>query len=206
MLSDINSGHHVNGFVALSTVDEKSGVRRIVAEQKNQIQYTWGHIAAMLLGALPGTERERYRINAVYFEFENVLSAGTTVVESTTFAKTLDISYYNSLAANRDFLRVPIQVTPALSTASGYQSLLPVENQTNQLTFFAQTTGATGHGGLSFNANAYSKVYAAALVAAPDIEDQTKDVIFARTVFAADSQVVKDPSSQIGITWTVAFT
>lgn len=206
MFLDINSGTHVSGFVSLSRIDERTGTQTVIAAQKNQIQYTWGHIAAMLFGALPGTDREKYRVGAVYFEYENVLSAGTNVVEPTTFPKTLDISYYNSLGSNRDFLRIPIQVTPALSTAAGYQSLLPTENQTNQLTFFAQTSGAAGHFGLGFSSAAYSKIYAAALVATPSIEDQTKDVIFARTVFNTDAQVVKDASSQIGITWTVAFT
>jgi hypothetical protein len=35
--------------------------------------------------------------------------------------------------------------------------------------------------------------------------DPTKDVIFARTMFGTSNQVVKEASSQIGITWDIAF-
>lgn len=213
MLLDQQSSSHVNGFVSLSRINEITGVQTVVAAQKNQIQYTWGHIAAMLFGARPGTERENYRIGAVYFEYENVLSADTAVVEPQSFPRNLAVPYafYDSTdwqngTNTRDILRVPIVVTPALSTSNGYQSLLPTEQQTNQITFFAQTSGVSGVFGLNFSAGNFSKVFAAALVATPAVDDMTKDVVFARTVFDSSSQVVKDASSQIGITWTVAFT
>jgi hypothetical protein len=74
------------------------------------------------------------------------------------------------------------------------------------LTFFAQTAGANAVYPESSRAfGTSSKVYAACLVATPDFSDRTKDVIFARTQFSGANQVTKEPSSQIGITWDIAF-
>ena len=69
--------------------------------------------------------------------------------------------------------------------------------------FFVQTAGGQGVHGKAFGTT--SKVYAASLIAAPVFSDRTKDVIFARTIFSTENQVTKEPSSQIGITWDIAF-
>ena len=121
-----------------------------------------------------------------------------------------DIQYYNNLASstNRDFLRIPLIIEPAGGVSSGYEANLPTEQQLNKLTFFVQTVGTQGVHGKSFSHNAEggtSKVYAAALVAAPTYSDRTKDVIFARTMFQSSNQVTKEASSQIGLTWEIAF-
>jgi hypothetical protein len=81
-----------------------------------------------------------------------------------------------------------------------------VNQQGNQLTFFVQTAGAVGANGLPFSHTVNSKVFAAALVAAPVFSDRTKDVIFARTVLNTNNQITKEASAQIGITWDIAFT
>lgn len=201
--------HGVRGHVSLWRIDERTGLKTPVVEQHNQIQYTWGHLAAQTLGFRTQPDRPRYHISAIYFEFENVLTPETVVSEAQTFPKEYSITYYNSFAGDRDFLRVPLIVEPTLSTSSGYESKLPVSHSTNQLTFFAQTSGNSGVRGIGFGSNVAgknSKIFAAALVAAPDINDPTKDVIFARTVFAEGHQVPKEASSQIGITWNIAFT
>lgn len=207
MTFDIVNG--VRGHVKLWRVNEQTGQKKQLFEQHNQIQYTWGHLAAQTLGFRPQPDRPRYHISAIYFEFENVLTPETTVSEGAVFPKDQSISYYNSFAGERDFLRVPLILEPALSTSSGYEAKLPVEHNTNQLTFFAQTAGNSGVRGIGFGSNVAgknSKIFAAALVAAPDINDPTKDIIFARTVFAPAQQVPKEASSQIGITWNIAFT
>jgi hypothetical protein len=199
----------VRGFVSLWRVDERTGLKTPLLSQHNQVQYTWGHLAAQTLGFRQQPDRSRYHISAIYFEFENVLTPETTVSESTTFPKDRDISYYNAFSGDRDFLRVPLILEPALGTSAGYEAKLPLEHNTNQLTFFAQTAGNSGVRGIGFGSNIdgkNSKIFAAALVATPDIDDPTKDIIFARTVFSENSQVPKEASSQIGITWTVAFT
>lgn len=207
---NVLSAGNVQGFVSLWRVDDLTGERRQLCAQHNQIQHTWGYLAARALGLRNTGDTPSHHISAVYFEYENVLTAETAVVESQSFSKTLNIDYYNTLGTspNRDYLRVPIIVAPQFSTATGYASLLPTNQQTNQITFFAQTTGTSGMTGRAFGANVggrISKIYAAALVAAPDIADPTKDVIFSRTVFSADNQVIKDVSAQVGITWSIAF-
>ena len=203
--------NNVRGFISLHRIDNATGRRIKICEQSNQIQYTWGYVAAKALGLRPESGQANYNISAVYFEFENVISAETAVVEPQTFLRSVGLPYYDGLGAmfNRDYLRIPMVVAPQFSTSSGYASLLPTEQQTNQLTFFAQTEGTSGINGKGFGSNVsgkISKIYAASLVAAPDIDDPTKDIVFARTVFNTENQVLKDASSQIGITWTIAFT
>ena len=209
MTADICTNNSVRGHVKLWYFDEQSPKIIPLFEQHNQVQYTWGPIVAKALGFRPQTDRPNYRISAIYFEFENVSTPETVVSESASFPKDLSISYYNSFASDRDFLRVPLIIEPTLSTSVGYEDKLPVEHQDNQLTFFAQTSGNSGVRGVGFGNNVdgkNSKIYAAALVAAPDFNDPTKDVIFARTVFSSGHQVPKEASSQIGITWNIAFT
>jgi len=209
MTADICTNNSVCGYVSLWRVDEKTGLKTPIVSQHNQVQYTWGPIVAKALGFRPQTDRPNYCISAIYFEFENVSTPETVVSESASFPKDLSISYYNAFASDRDFLRVPLIIEPTLSTSVGYEDKLPVEHQDNQLTFFAQTSGNSGVRGVGFGNNVdgkNSKIYAAALVAAPDFNDPTKDVIFARTVFSSGHQVPKEASSQIGITWNIAFT
>jgi hypothetical protein len=209
MPADVCLQNSVRGHVALWRVNEHTGVKTPIVEQHNQIQYTWGPIAARALGLRPQPDRPSYHISAIYFEFENVLTPETAVSEPASFSKELGISYYNSFGQYRDFLRVPLILEPGRSTSTGYESKLPFEHQDNQLTFFAQTSGNSGVRGVSFGnsvSGRNSKIYAAALVAAPNFNDPTKDIIFARTVFSEAHQVPKEASSQIGITWNIAFT
>ena len=144
----------------------------------------------------------------MYIEYENIAPEST--ISAPSFGRNVDVSYYNSLVDSntRNFIRVPLSIEPALSVSTGYEANLPVNQSGNQLTFFAQTAEArvvySGEG-KAFNANSNSRVYAAALVAAPAMNDRSKDVIFARTVFAENNQVTKEASSQIGITWDIAF-
>lgn len=211
MADDICTKNNVRGHVSLWRIDEKTGLKTPLFSQHNQIQYTWGPIAARALGYRPQPDRPSYHISAVYFEFENVLTPETAISEAQSFPKDLSISYYNGFGASRDFLRVPLILEPARGTSDGYEDKLPIEHQDNQLTFFAQTSGNSGVRGLGFGnsvapGNKNSKVFAAALVAAPNFGDPTKDIIFARTVFSEAHQVPKEASSQIGITWNIAFT
>jgi hypothetical protein len=198
----------VNGRVTLWRVHEETGEKTLLFTKQNQVQYTWGHIAARALGFKAQAGQPQYHIGAVYFEFENVADRDDAVVEALSFSKELNTAYYANLSGDRDFLRVPLIVAPATSTSIGYDALLPIGQHENQLTFFAQTAGSAGQRigfGSSIDGK-NSKIFAAALVATPDQNDPTKDIVFARTVFPAEQQVPKDASSQIGITWNIAFT
>lgn len=196
---------NVRGHVRVWRVNDV-GQKSLLVSQPNQIQYSWGFIAAKQLGFRPQPDRLNYNISALYIEFENLANPATPVAVS-TFDRDLGVNYYNSLvdSSSRDFLRIPLTLEPAGSVSAGYEANLPIDQQLNKLTFFVQTAGTAGVFGKTFSHLVNSKVYAAALVAAPRYDDRTKDVIFARTIFTADNQVTKEASSQIGITWDVAF-
>lgn len=200
-----NSG--VRGHIALWRVDEKTGLKLPIGSQPNQIQYTWGFIAANCLGRRRQPDRPDYSISALYIEYENQEDPEEPVSVSTPFSRDVGLTYYNSLgeSTDRDFLRVPLTIEPTIGVSAGYEEYLPVSQQGNKLTFFAQTAGVVGTFGRSFSHTTNSKVFAASLVAAPVFSDRTKDVVFARTVFLEGNQVTKEASSQIGITWDIAF-
>jgi hypothetical protein len=200
----INPTFGVRGHVTLWRVDEKTGLKVPVTSQPNQIQYSWGYMAAKQLGFKRQADRTDYSISALYIEFVNQANPATPV-SAPAAGRDTSISYYNNLTGDNDFLRVPLSLEPALGVSPGYNEHLPVTQQGNQLTFFVQTSGTTGVHGKAFSHTVNSKVFAAALVATPVFSDRTKDVIFARTVFSTENQVTKEASSQIGITWDIAF-
>lgn len=208
MASDkISPIHGVRGHVTVWQIDERTGLYTQQVAQPNQIQYTWGWIAAHQIGYRRQANRPDYHISAMYIEFENQADPETAISVS-QFSRDIGISYYNSLvdSPNRDFLRIPLKIEPTLSVSSGFEANLPIDQQGNQLTFFAQTAGENGEHDKPFNAANNSKVFAVALVAAPEFSsDKSKDVVFARTTFSVGNQVTKEPSSQIGITWDIAF-
>ncbi|NDE18375.1 hypothetical protein EBZ80_26025 [bacterium] len=205
----ITAASGVRGHITLWQVDDKTGLKVPVGSQPNQIQYSWGFIAAKQIGYRPNPERLNYNISAVYLEFEN--QADPEVPVSVVQPNRAEgINYYNALINNysRDFLRVPLIIEPTGSVSAGYEANLPTEQQLNKLTFFVQSAGTVGVHGRQFShaaSGGTSKVYAAALVAAPVFSDRTRDVVFARTVFTEANQVTKEASSQIGLTWEIAF-
>lgn len=208
-MDKLNGNNGVRGHITLWRVDPETGLRTPVGAQPNQIQYSWGFIAAKQIGYRPNPERPNYHISAVYMEFENQLDPEDEISVD-PFDRDLGINYYNALgdSVSRDFLRIPLIVEPLGSVSAGYEANLPTEQQLNKLTFFVQTSGTQGVHGKEFShagEGGTSKVYSAALVAAPDFGDRTKDVVFARTVFQVANQVTKEASSQIGLTWDIAF-
>jgi hypothetical protein len=165
----------------------------------NQIQWGWGEIACKLFGE----GLTEYKISGMYIEFENVASPGDAVTPP-SFDRSEGIEYYSALSASaaRDFLRVQLISTPKASLISGYEGSSTL---TNQLTFFAQSSGSIGVHGKTFSVAANSKVFGLALVAMPKWEDRTKDLIFAREYYPTAYQVLKQASSQIGVSWTEQF-
>lgn len=207
MPSDVISSG-VRGRVTLWRVDENTGEKTVIAEKLNQIQVSWGHIAAKQIGFRRQPDRDDYVISGMYFEYENQPNPAE-FVGVPAFARTLGLEYYSALAthSNRDYLRVPLRLEPTagLSTTSvGYETL-KTNGLTNQLTFFAQTSGIAGVNGKPFSHIANSKLFAAALVAMPKFEDRTRDVLFARILFDLANQTSKEASAQIGVTWDIAF-
>jgi hypothetical protein len=202
MAKDSISG--VRGRVTLWRVTD-SGLTLPVHTQPNQIQYSWGTIAARQIGYRRQAGRPDYHVSAMYIEYENVATPEDPVTEDDNFDRTLGIEHYNALSGSRDYLRVALTLEPTLGISTDYAEYFTPGENGNQLTFFAQSSGTAGVNALPFSHAVNSKVYAAALVATPDFNDRTKDVVFARTVFDLEDQITKEASSQIGITWDIAF-
>jgi len=172
------------------------------ARTTNTVLYDWGFIAAKAIGE----GDQSYRVNVMYIEFENV-SPSTDPATVPSFTRDEGTAYYTGLSDPRDYLRVELLGLPGISIESGYESYFTAGETGNLLTFLAQSSGSTGVNGTTFSTAQNSKVSGAALVAAPVFADSTQDVVFSRTYFNPTSdQVLKQASSQIGLSWEVPFT
>lgn len=191
----------VRGRVSLFRI-RPEGISDILVSKNNQIQETWGMIAAMAIGF----GNRSYRVSGLYIEYENMGDPDDAITPP-DFERSAGIEYYSDLvySATRDYLRVPLIQSPLLGIEAGYEGIFTEGETGNKLTFFTQTQGTTGVHGKTFSDSANSKVFGVALVAIPTFQDSTKDVILARTYFDAADQVAKLPSSQIGVSWDVSF-
>lgn len=170
------------------------------ADTPNQVQAHWAFIVAQLLRKKPN-----YAINAMYLEYENVADPDD-VVTAPSFAIDEGQDYYESLSSSgsRDFLRVALWGEPTLSINVGDEAYF-AEGEGNKLTFKAESSGTAGVHGKPFSAGVNSKVFGVALVATPVFADRTQDVVYSRAYYAADKQIVKSPSQQIGATWPIVL-
>lgn len=187
----------VEGIVSLFDVD-RDRVWRLLHEERNQIQWSWGEIACHLFG----DGNAKYKLSAMYIEFENVASPGDPVT-APAYAASEGVEYYEALAASgsRDFLRVPLLASPQKGIVSGYESGVAF----NQLSFLAQSSGTAGVHGKTFSDGANSTVFGLALVAAPVWGDRTQDLVFGRRYYQTAKQVPKRASSQVGVSWIERF-
>lgn len=169
---------------------------------QNQIQFHWGFIATQTIGK----GLSRYRVAAMYIEFENVASPGDPVTVP-TYGREEGTEYYDALQSSGtlDFLRVPLLQEPLLGVVPGFEDYFTAGETGNRATFFAQSQGVVGVHGKTFSDSVNSKVYGVALVATPVFADRTQDVVFARTYFPTGEQTLKEASSQIGISWDIDF-
>lgn len=199
MLQDVTP--EIQGLVRLWKT-RLSGLMVPVATTRNQRQYSWGFIAARAIGMGDAN----YQVDAMYIEFENV-AAPADPITPPTYGRDEGLEYYDGLSSSgtKDYIRTALASTPMLGVKSGFEDYFGT-NEGNKLTFFAQTAGATGVHGKTFSNAANSKIYGAALIATPVFIDPTRDVVFARSYFEIAEQVVKEASSQIGITWEISFT
>lgn len=174
-------------------------------QKSNQIQLTWGVIAARQIGYRRQAHRLDYSIAAMYVEFENVADPEDEVTIP-TYERSDGLEYYDALADSgvRDFARIPLRMEPTLTESAEAEGLLP-DGEGNMLTFFAMTSTGTGVHGKTFSAGVNSKICGFALVATPVFGDRTQDVIFARTYLEAADQQVKDASAQAGVSWDIIF-
>lgn len=159
--------------------------------------------AGFLQYLLLGEGRANYRINAMYLEFANVASPGDPVA-TPAVDRSLARQYYVDLVG-ADFLRVPIRGLPELSIASGFEDVFTEGETGNQVTWYAQSSGTSGVLGLPFSDAANSVIYGIALVAAPELGDWTRDIVFGRGYYAAANQIAKRSGRHIGVNWSHVF-
>jgi hypothetical protein len=188
------------GEYCLFEIDEHGTWHPLFARPRaNTFLYTWGHIAARCVG-----QGDRsYRVSTMYLEFQNGGVAGA--IAAPAFLPEDNVEYYNGLASSpdRDYLRIPIEATPTIVVAPGYEGYLPPDRG-NRVVFAAQTGGSAGVHGKPFSDGAGSVVFGIALVATPVLADATADIILARGYYGAGDQVIKT-ARQLGAIYRVTF-
>jgi hypothetical protein len=189
-LDRVSGSDRAAGWVRAMEIDEQTQEILRIVEAHNDILYGWADVATRQMAGQPG-----YQIATMYFEFENVASPGDPVTVP-TFDRSGGVAYYNGLSGNKDYLRIPITLDPTI-TSSDLATYVG-----NQITFFAITQGTEGMHGLPFSDTVNSEVYGYALVASPEPDDQTSDIVVAR---AYNPQIGKVANRQIGAQYAVQF-
>lgn len=177
----------------------KGSERKLVLHKDNLLLYTWGWIAAKCIA----TGDTAYKVAGGYLEFENNQTAGAVTVPS--YTREDELSYYNALTGDKDFLRLALDGTPTLDQHPDYVSLLPT-GSVNRATFsLTGVGGSTGIRGKTFSNANQSVAYGVALVATPLLSDRTQDVILSRGYFDLADQVEVPTGGQVEVDWLVAF-
>lgn len=167
-----------------------------------QLQRQWGAIAAQCVGR----GDRAYRLAGMYIEFEN-MSDDVTAVTPPSFERTEGIEYYAGLADSlvRDYLRVPLLLTPDVDVVSGDEALFPDPLLGNLLRVQAITSGTAGVHGRTFSAAEHSRVFGIAIVATPVFADPTRDLVFARGYFDDEDQLLMPTTGQLTLTAAIPF-
>lgn len=167
--------------------------------QDNLMPKSYAKAICELLRRAP--DGKQYGIGAMYLEFEN--NGGAAVSPPSLDRDTGgDLAYFDALgdSPTRDFLRVPLS---GVTLSSTDPDQFP---HGNKLTYFAQTSGIAGVHGKAFSAAQQSRVYGGCLVATPEADDRTQDIIVHRFYFTdAAKQLIKLDNQQIGLEWPVEF-
>lgn len=181
-------------------VCERTGRRKLLFSHHNELVDTWGVVAARCIGL---GDRD-YRLSAMYLEFENVDDPEDEVTIPEIDPE-VGLDYYLDLASSdaRDFLRVPLDVAPSLFVVDGFTSI--PQGQGNGIQVYASTQGVVGVNGKTFSSGVNSKICGLAIVATPVWGDRTQDVVFARSYYEAEQQQVKQPSSQLAVSYRLQF-
>jgi hypothetical protein len=191
----LDSYGRFRGLVALAHYDSRG--RRLTettALKPNLVTVQGCEILARVLSGDP-----TYKINGVYFEFEN--TAGTPAAVSYTRSTTAAEMRGGAASPTKGIIRSALAAAGTLATGDSSASGLPYSN--NRATFFALATSAVDSidGSPAFSAGANSKIVSVGLVAMPMQADFTKDVLFARFTPAAPFAV--QAGRFPGVTWTV---
>lgn len=179
----------LRGFTTLFSVDKLGNLRSLFFH-RNHIMNGAALATAKVWGGY-----SNYRVGAMYFEFQNLASPGDTPAYP-TFNVSDGVEYYTGLqySYDKDFLRVPVLISPAIAETAGGQLL----------TLYAIAPDVdAGFWGKSFSGTSNSVVIGGALVATPD-SDQANDIVICRN-YPPSTKVAKTDGEQIGMTWNVEF-
>ncbi len=173
------------------------GRRELVVAKRNMLMVTHGFAACRLFGF----GDRSYRINTVYIEFEN----GGGPDSPPVYDAFDGLEYYTNLTDPRDYLRVPITSVPTVSIVEGYEEFFEAGISGNRLRVEALTSGTEGENGLPFVNTEDSCVFGLALVAAPQQNDPSRDVIITRGYWDAAQRQLKPPTGQVHVSWELDF-
>jgi hypothetical protein len=196
-LDSYDLGRDAHGTVRFMAFNGKRIVKMV--RLKNLVLYSGADVLAKLLSGAAG-----HHISTMYLEFKNLAAPGDPI-SVPTYDRSGGLDYYNSLAASSDtdFLRIPLQIANTLSSSD--EDLYAY----NRVTFVGVSEGTQGFHGKTFGPAANSVVFGAALVAAPDQADQSRDLVFSRVYAGAVSgwaeAMEKEAGTQIAVTWAIRF-
>lgn len=173
------------------------GSKELIHSSSNYVcPYSWAYLCCKLFGE----GNPSFRVNYIYFEFEN--SAGEVAV--TDPDPGVGFNYIDSLPVGRDVLRVPLSGTPGIAVKSGYEGDFPAGTGSS-LIYTGTTSGNVGVKGTAFSDVNDSRVVRAVLVAAPSVSDYTQDVVLAVETYAGAAQKLKQAGTQLTVTWRHHF-
>jgi len=163
----------------------------------NEIQFG---IADIVGGLMSGDLK--YKPVGAYIQYVNNMGSWTTPTDFGRDGKT----YFHGLDDGiSDIIRVPLLVNPSLSSSN-----TSIYGQ-NLVKFLARTAGADGAPGLIQGATVpfdreSSTVVGGAIIAMPDPDDYTKDLVLNRAYLGA-SEVLERPGDphEIVVEWRVKF-
>lgn len=191
---------HITGSYEVGLINERTGVWTPLFSRGNLLPYSWGFVAAKCIGVGDVS----YKAAAIYLEYENVASP-SDVITVPAYDRTSDLSYYNGLSGNKDFLRVALASTPTIDIAPGYESYFTAGVSGNRVTYTSQSVGSYGVLGRPWSEASNSKAYGIAIVATPVPSDRSQDVILSRGYFAEGDQLLKTSGHQVQVLWKHTF-
>lgn len=183
---------HIQGRVR--SVVERGGLRLPTTRwSSNLVVREWASIVARLLAG-----ESQYKLGGMYLEYENVVTPGDPV-SVPSLDRSRDVSYYDALSGDRDYLRVPMT---AMTRDASDVLLYP---HGNVLTCFARSAGVVGVHGLDFGVDFNSTIFGAALVAYGHDSDATQDLILSAYYFPVDEQQLALSPNQAGVEWELTL-
>lgn len=143
-----------------------------------------------------------YRLSMAYLEFQNVASPGDPADE-VVFDFADGVEYFTALSgsSDRDYIRATLTVSEP-TIADGMSALFPKGNKINA---YAVSNGIVGVNGKPFSESDNSVICAVAVVATPDKDDPTQDLIYSRWSAGASQQWAKVDDQKITMEWELVF-